>query len=165
MIFMPLTIKQQKFVDAYMATNGNGVESARQAGYKGDDRTLRNVASENLTKPNIGQAIRERQMEQAKSFKITAGMVLQKLWSIAEVSSARVPRVDKESGEPMSDADGNPLYRVNDGATASKSLELIGRHLGMFVDRTAVSLEEKETVPQDLVALKEQFAKVNGGQS
>lgn len=104
-------------------------------------------------------------MEQAKSFKITADMVLQKLWSIAEVSSARVPRVDKESGEPMSDADGKPLYRVNDGSTASKSLELIGRHLGMFVDRTAVSLEEKETVPQDLAALKEQFAKVNGGQS
>ena len=162
---MPLTTKQQKFVDAYIATSGNGAESARRAGYKGSEETLRAIAAQNLTKLNVGQAIRERQMEQAKSFKITADMVLQKLWSIAEVSSARVPRVDKESGEPMSDADGKPLYRVNDGSTASKSLELIGRHLGMFVDRTAVSLEEKETVPQDLAALKEQFAKVNGGQS
>lgn len=53
-----LTPKQRAFVIAYRET-GNGVESARRAGYDGNDNTLRNVASENLTKPNIKKALRE----------------------------------------------------------------------------------------------------------
>ena len=53
-----LTVKQQKFVDAY---DGNGVQAARQAGYKGSDNTLAVVAIENLRKPNVVKAIEERE--------------------------------------------------------------------------------------------------------
>lgn len=52
------TEKQEKFIAAYQ---GNGVQAAREAGYDGDDRTLAAVAYENLRKPHIAQAIRERQ--------------------------------------------------------------------------------------------------------
>ena len=54
---MALTPKQQAFVDAY---NGNGTDAARKAGYKGNDATLSQVASENLRKPEVLAAIQAR---------------------------------------------------------------------------------------------------------
>jgi len=57
-----LSAKQQTFVNnitdiSNKQTYNNGQESAREAGYKGNDNTLRAIASENLTKPNIQKAI------------------------------------------------------------------------------------------------------------
>lgn len=52
-----LTPKQQAFVDAY---TGNGTAAARAAGYKGNDATLAQVASENLKKPEVLAAIQAR---------------------------------------------------------------------------------------------------------
>lgn len=54
----PLTVKQKRFVDAYLGeANGSGVKAARLAGYKGSDNTLHNVASENLRKPKIREMV------------------------------------------------------------------------------------------------------------
>jgi phage terminase small subunit len=47
-----LTHKQKLFVEAFLAT-GNATESARLAGYKGNDVTLGAVGAENLKKPQI----------------------------------------------------------------------------------------------------------------
>jgi phage terminase small subunit len=58
-----LTNKQKMFVESYLANGGNGVRAAEQAGYAGGDNTLRAIASENLTKPNIRGRIRERVSE------------------------------------------------------------------------------------------------------
>lgn len=56
-----LTEKQRRFVDAYMGeAAGNGTEAARIAGYKGNDVTLASVSAENLRKPQIAVAIKER---------------------------------------------------------------------------------------------------------
>jgi phage terminase small subunit len=52
-----LTEKQLKFIELY---NGNGTDAARKAGYDGDEKTLAAIAYENLRKPHIVQAIRER---------------------------------------------------------------------------------------------------------
>jgi phage terminase small subunit len=58
-----LTTKQQRFVDAY---DGNATQAARIAGYSGSEGTLRAIAAENLTKPNIISAIKSRQNKQMK---------------------------------------------------------------------------------------------------
>lgn len=52
-----LTGKQRQFVNLYVANGFNGFRAAKAAGYKGSDDTLRTMASENLTKPNIKAAI------------------------------------------------------------------------------------------------------------
>lgn len=57
------TVKQQRFIDYY---DGNGVETARKAGYKGNDRTLNAVAVENLSKPFIKDAIEKREVKGKK---------------------------------------------------------------------------------------------------
>lgn len=53
-----LTGKQRKFANFY-PEECNGFKSAKKAGYKGSDATLRSIGSENLTKPNILAAIKE----------------------------------------------------------------------------------------------------------
>ena len=53
----PLTIKQKKFVKAYVATDGNGQEAAKMAYDVKSDAVARTVASENITKPNVKDAI------------------------------------------------------------------------------------------------------------
>lgn len=56
-----LTEKQRRFVEAYMGeAAGNSTKAARLAGYKGSENTLKSIASENLTKPDIIAAIDER---------------------------------------------------------------------------------------------------------
>ena len=51
-----LTEKQQRFVEAYAET-GNATESARRAGYSGNDVTLESMGRENLGKPRIREAL------------------------------------------------------------------------------------------------------------
>lgn len=52
-----LTVKQKKFVKEYVATDGNGQKAAKAAYDVKSDSVARTVASENLTKPNIKEAI------------------------------------------------------------------------------------------------------------
>lgn len=57
---MTLTVKQQKFVSAYVES-GNATKAALDAGYS--KRTARTVGSQNLTKLDIKSAIAERMKE------------------------------------------------------------------------------------------------------
>ncbi len=54
-----LTGKQTLFVE-YYCQSFNATQAATKAGYKGSYATLRSVGSENLAKPNIKAAIKER---------------------------------------------------------------------------------------------------------
>lgn len=55
---------------------------------------------------------------------------------------------------PVTDRDGMPTgeYRY-DGSVANRALELLGKELGMFIDRSKVDLSAKMTVEQWLDAL------------
>lgn len=68
-----LTAKQQRFVDEYLI-DLNGAQAAIRAGYS--ERAAKEIASENLTKPNIAQAIAARQAETAEKLEIDAEWVL-----------------------------------------------------------------------------------------
>jgi hypothetical protein len=71
-----LTIKQERFVVAYILC-GNGAEAARRAGYS--ERTARQIASENLTKPDVQAAIQALQQAQADELELTRQDVLKAL--------------------------------------------------------------------------------------
>lgn len=93
-----LTLKQRKFCLAFIGeANGNGVEAARSAGYRGDDPSLRVIASQNLTKLNIQQYINQLRAdaERAATGKIlSATEVLVGLTRIAEADIAEVFELD-----------------------------------------------------------------------
>lgn len=75
-----LTKRQQNFVDLY---DGNGVETAKKAGYSGTYDTLGHVAAENLKKPHIVEAIKAREPtepEKAVERKIKDREDLEEFW-------------------------------------------------------------------------------------
>lgn len=78
-----LTLKQQRWVNAYLET-GNATEAARVAGYKGDENQLGVVGHGNLRKYKIRQFIEDRLSEE----RITSDEVLQILASQARADVA-----------------------------------------------------------------------------
>ena len=65
---MALTAKQQRFVDEYLI-DLNATQAAIRAGYS--EKTARSVGSENLTKPDVADAIAQRQQRIAKRAEVT----------------------------------------------------------------------------------------------
>ena len=102
-----LTIKQAKFIDAYIQL-GNGAEAARQAGYSAN--TAREIASENLSKPNIKTAISRRREELMND----SGDKITRFLGLLEAEAT--------------DQDNSDSARV-------RSLELLLKAAGAFVDR------------------------------
>lgn len=108
----PLTTKQQAFIDQYFLCNFNGTEAAARAGYKGNRQTLSVVASENLRKPKIRSAIRERLKEQT----IAADEVL---WRLSQQATASyedfLALADERPDHPAAGADVDiDLYKARD---------------------------------------------------
>jgi len=75
-----LTAKQQRFVDEYLI-DLNGAAAARRAGYS--VKTARQIADENLSKPDIVAAIEAAQAALSARTQITQEMVLRRWWDIA----------------------------------------------------------------------------------
>ena len=84
-----LSLKQRKFVDAYLGeAAGNGTKAAQLAGYRGSTQTLKAVASENLAKPDIA-----REVEKRLKTVLSGEEVLQELSGIASAECPEPVRV------------------------------------------------------------------------
>lgn len=114
-----LTVKQQKFIDAYA---GNATEAARIAGYKGDNSTLRSIGAQNLTKLNIQEAIQERQQKENDALIAT--------------------RQDREKllTEFMNDEGLFPKDRM-------RAIELLGKMNGDFLERRDITNSDGSMKP------------------
>ena len=116
-----LTPKQSRFVKEYLV-DMNATQAAIRAGYS--EKTARSIGMENLTKPDIEEAIAEARAEREERTEITADYVLMGLKTVADRCM---------QAEEVLDADGRPtgLFRFNANG-ANKALELLGKHLGLF---------------------------------
>jgi phage terminase small subunit len=76
-----LTLKQKRFAREYIKT-GNGTQSAIKAGYS--EKTAKEMAYENLTKPHIKSKIELTMSKEAEKLGITAEYVLNNIKNIAE---------------------------------------------------------------------------------
>lgn len=90
-----LTVKQEAFTEHYLANGFNGTKAAKDAGYQGDDNTLRGVAHENLTKPNIQARVRAR----IEGLAATADEVLALLGDHCAASHGKFIQCWKENGD------------------------------------------------------------------
>lgn len=77
---MPLTPKQQRFVDEYLV-DLNATQAALRAGYS--ERTAHSIGQENLNKPEIAQAIAELRSKISASTQITVERVLVEMGRLA----------------------------------------------------------------------------------
>jgi phage terminase small subunit len=77
---MALTAKQAAFIREYLV-DLNATQAAIRAGYS--EKTARFIAAENLTKPNIADAISEAQKQRSERIEWTAEEILRDLKQIA----------------------------------------------------------------------------------
>lgn len=113
-----LTDRQARFCEEYLI-DLNATQAAIRAGYS--KKTAREQAAQNLSKLNIQEKIAELKAERAKRTEMTQDSVIQELAAVARTEVKGVRAVDK-----------------------LKALELLGKHLGMFVERYEVNAAEIE---------------------
>ena len=149
-----LTEKQQRFVDEYLI-DLNATQAAIRAGYS--VKTADAIGCENLTKPNIQQAIAEHMAERSRRTGVNQDRIVLELARIAFVNIDDV--VDTETGKILPNASRDDLaciegikYKESDNqfggsverevkvASKLKALELLGKHLGMWNDKLDVNV-------------------------
>jgi len=101
-----LTAKMEKFCRAYIANEGNASAAARAAGYNNHSGKL-------VKNPKVVYRIQQLRDEASQRFDLTIDNVTNKLLQVYDGA-----------------------LRTEQYAAANRSAELLGKHLGMFVDRT-----------------------------
>lgn len=130
-----LTPKQAQFVVEYLV-DLNGTQAAIRAGYS--ESSAKEIASENLTKPNIMKAIQYQLDCRAERTLITADSVLRRINQVAERCMQAEPvmyfdKVDKE-WKQLFDEEERAVYQF-DSNGANKALENLARNLKLLTDK------------------------------
>lgn len=148
-----LTEKQRRFVEEYLI-DLNATQAAIRAGYSVE--SARDIGCENLTKPNIQKVIAERMAERSKRTGVNQDRVVLEL---AKMAFVKMTDVVDSKGAIKEDASGDDLsciesikYKKTDNefggsverevkiGSKLKALELLGKHLGMWSDKTDVNV-------------------------
>ena len=107
-----LTDNQEKFARSYVAT-GNIQESYRRAGYNINSKNVTKNAREIYENPKVQLRIAQLKEEAAKKYELTTDEITHKL----------LKAYDAAMGESQYSA-------------AIRAAELLGKHLGMFIERS-----------------------------
>ena len=138
-----LTTRQKLFIYYYLECR-NGTKSAKMAGYKGNDVTLSAVASENLRKPLIREALERVYHSRVMS----SDHVLAELSDIATAPWRDFVEVKTgENGEIV-----NAQLRLADKIRA---LELTGKYYKLFTEKTEI---ETNLSPQSAAMVAQALA-------
>ena len=137
-----LTDKQKRFVEEYLV-DLNATQAAIRAGYK--EKTARSIGQENLTKPDIQEAIQAAMDERSKRTGITQDRVLQELAAIGfskatDFAQIRGGAVRLTETDDLADEQKRAVAGIKEGKYGIElklhdkihALHLIGQHLGMF---------------------------------
>ena len=147
---MPLTDKEQRFVDEYLI-DLNATQAARRAGYSG--KTARSIGSELLTKPRIAEAIAEAKRFRSERTRIDQDRVLREYarlafanmrdfaqWTAEDVRF--IPSEDLDPNDSAAVAEVSVTEKESRGVTTrirkmklhdkKGALDSVARHLGMF---------------------------------
>jgi len=135
-----LTDKQQRFVQEYII-DLNATQAAIRAGYS--EKTADVQGPRLLGNVRIREEIRKAQAEAAERLHLSQNWVLLRLKEISDRCCQAVPvmQFNRSSGEWEETGE----YKF-DSAGANKATELLGKHLGMFVERVehsgSISIEQ-----------------------
>lgn len=140
-----MTKKQKRFVEEYLI-DLNATQAAIRAGYS--SATAKEIGCENLTKPNISEAISKAMAERSRRTGINQDRVLQEL---ARIGFAKITDVvDPDTAKIRPDASEDDLaciqsikIKPNEFGTEREvklydkksALVDLGKHLGLFKDK------------------------------
>lgn len=145
-----LTDKQDRFVEEYLV-DLNATQAAIRAGYS--EKTAKEMAHENLTKPHIRNAISEKRKALSEKTGVTAERVINELALVAFANMHDYMDID-EKGLPVIDwatltrKQAAAMSEVTTEVTASgaqktkfklhskmNALDLLGKHFGLFITK------------------------------
>lgn len=145
-----MTKKQKLFVEEYLI-DLNATQAAIRAGYSVD--SAKEIGCENLTKPNIQEAVAKAMAERSKRTGVSQDRVIQELAKLAFINIADV--VDLETGLIKESATAEDLACIQSIKIKPTefgeereikfydkkgSLESLGKHLGMYDNKLNVNL-------------------------
>lgn len=167
-----LTDKQERFCQEYLI-DLNATQSAIRAGYS--EKTARQVASENLSKPNVQEKIAELKLTRSEKLSVDAAYVLHRHVEIDQMDMLDICR-DDGSLKPMSEwpkvwrqyLSGFDISEIWEGSGENrtyvgdlkkikwpdkiKNLELLGKHVDVQAYKDKVDINEGATmVPFSIV--------------
>lgn len=125
----PLTDKQKRFIDEYMV-DSNATQAAIRAGYS--PKSARVQGQENLSKPAIEIEIDKRRDALKEKLEYTA-----EDWTrdVLELKNRSMEEIE------LKDEDGNVVHtETKDPQTAHKCLDMLGKRLGLFVEKKQVEV-------------------------
>lgn len=135
-----------------VANGQSGTQAYLTAGYPTNAKAAGVSASRLLENPKVKdriaeilterESIRQREVTEAvKAASLSKQWVLERLMENADRALQRQPVLDDE-GAPIGE------YTYN-GSVANRALELLGKEVGMFIDRKDVSIDDKRQ-PREL---------------
>lgn len=130
---MALTDKQEAFVREYLV-DLNATQAAIRAGYS--EKTAVKQGSRLLTNADIRTRIEELQRKRAEKLELDAGWVLKRLKDISDRCMTAEPVMAFNYDTKQLEETGEYKF---DSTGANKATELIGKHLGMFIDKHEVT--------------------------
>lgn len=126
---------------------------ARQAGSGTEGPELDTVASRWYGNPLVQRIITRERERQADQIRLSAGEVLSDLLLLKDQAMARIPIAQDERAE---DGTYQMVERLRyDAATARSTLELLGKHLGLWEKRTETADDALDR--EDEAALQEKL--------
>jgi phage terminase small subunit len=160
-----LTPKQRRFVKEYLI-DLNATKAAIRAGYS--EKTASRIGSELLVKTCISNAIENAQLARSTRTEVTADRVVKELARIAFVDTRQIfawgpGGVTLRPSDELSDDEAAIVAEVSETTSESggnikvkrfdklKALELLGKHLGMYVDKREIT--GREGAPIELLDL------------
>lgn len=139
-----LTAKQRRFCDEYLI-DLNATQAAIRAGYS--EKNARNIASENLAKPNIKAYIDERMAEKESQLIATQDEVLKYLTSVLRGESQSTEIVVEGTGDGCSEA--RTLKKEPSEKDRLRAAELLGKRYGLYTDKVESDVDMALTVNID----------------
>ena len=134
-----LTAKQQRFVDEYLV-DLNATQAAIRAGYS--EKTAGQIGEQNLKKLEIQKAITEAKNKRSERIEIKQDYVLENIKKVIERCMQHEVVLSRD-GSPLlvegPEGDLTCLFEFKENG-ALKGLELLGKHLGMFVEQKKVDV-------------------------
>lgn len=124
-----LTAKQRRFCDEYLI-DLNATQAAIRAGYS--EKNARNIASENLAKPNISEYIAERMAEKEAALIADQNEVLKYLTSVMRGETQSEIVVVEGTGDGCSEA--RLMDKAPDEKERLRAAELLGKRYGLYKD-------------------------------
>ena len=135
-----MTDKQKRFITEYLI-DLSATQAAIRAGYS--QRTAYSIGQRLLKNVEVKEAINSAMKEREARTEITADYVLTNLREIVERCMQKQPVFTK--GEQATDEQGRAIWTF-DAKNAIRALELLGKNLGLFIDKTEIKADTNYTL-------------------